>query len=212
MNKFICLWCGDGIVHPKEVVRKYCSRLCFSKAKSKKIRRKCLLCTDEFLSKPSSEQKYCSFKCYRIMLSDRQVKIFKCLNCQNLIPRSSGEQRKYCENCFLLLFRIDSRSIEELSSSNKDMQNRFNRIRLNAKYVMDRNCVLKSCLCCGYSRHVEICHIRAISDFPVDTKILVVNSLYNLMYLCPNCHWEFDNMVNTEKVLLLLSEKSNPKL
>lgn len=53
----------------------------------------------------------------------------------------------------------------------------------------------KVCSKCGYDKHVECCHIKAISDFPLDTKISEVNSLENIILLCPNCHWEFDNLI-----------------
>jgi HNH endonuclease len=46
---------------------------------------------------------------------------------------------------------------------------------------------------CGYSKHVEICHIKEVKSFPDDAKIKEINDPSNLLYLCPNCHWEFDN-------------------
>lgn len=30
-------------------------------------------------------------------------------------------------------------------------------------------------------------------SFSMDSLISEINSLENLIYLCPNCHWEFDN-------------------
>ncbi len=48
------------------------------------------------------------------------------------------------------------------------------------------------CHNCGYDKHVEICHIRAIGDFPDETPVSVVSGIENLVALCPNCHWEFD--------------------
>jgi hypothetical protein len=42
-------------------------------------------------------------------------------------------------------------------------------------------------------KHVEICHRKAISEFPKDTLIIEVNNRNNVLFLCPNCHWEFDN-------------------
>lgn len=48
------------------------------------------------------------------------------------------------------------------------------------------------CASCGYSKHVEICHIKPLSSFPVNTLIREVNSRDNVIQLCPNCHWEFD--------------------
>ena len=49
------------------------------------------------------------------------------------------------------------------------------------------------CEKCGYDKHFEICHKKAISSFPDDALISVVNDLNNLVSLCPNCHWELDN-------------------
>jgi hypothetical protein len=51
----------------------------------------------------------------------------------------------------------------------------------------------KYCINCGYNTHYEVCHIRPITDFPLETKVGTINDLSNLVALCPNCHWEFDN-------------------
>jgi 5-methylcytosine-specific restriction endonuclease McrA len=50
------------------------------------------------------------------------------------------------------------------------------------------------CKKCGYSLHVELCHIKAISLFSDDSLISEVNARENIVQLCPNCHWEFDNL------------------
>lgn len=49
------------------------------------------------------------------------------------------------------------------------------------------------CANCGYTKHSEICHIKAVSSFPEDTNIDVINHKDNIIQLCPNCHWEFDS-------------------
>lgn len=49
------------------------------------------------------------------------------------------------------------------------------------------------CHICGYSKHVELAHIRAISSFPLTALVGEVNHKDNIIQLCPNCHWEFDN-------------------
>jgi predicted restriction endonuclease len=66
-------------------------------------------------------------------------------------------------------------------------------IRSRARYVYSRSHLPEVCFICGYDKHVEICHVRAINDFPNDTPVAIVNDLANLVALCPNCHWEFDN-------------------
>ena len=52
------------------------------------------------------------------------------------------------------------------------------------------------CTSCGYDKHVEIHHIKSISSFIVDSTATLydVNNPDNLVYLCPNCHWEIDNL------------------
>lgn len=49
------------------------------------------------------------------------------------------------------------------------------------------------CQKCGYDKHVELCHIKPISDFDDKAILSDVNSPDNILVLCPRCHWEFDN-------------------
>lgn len=46
---------------------------------------------------------------------------------------------------------------------------------------------------CGYSKHVEVCHIKDVAEFPDDATLAEINSPANLYGLCPTHHWEFDN-------------------
>lgn len=50
------------------------------------------------------------------------------------------------------------------------------------------------CQACGYSKHVELCHIRPVSSFPASASLGEINDRRNIRVLCPNCHWEFDNL------------------
>lgn len=49
------------------------------------------------------------------------------------------------------------------------------------------------CCNCGYDKHIEVAHIKPISSFPPETLIKDINSPNNLLPLCPNCHYEYDN-------------------
>ncbi len=51
----------------------------------------------------------------------------------------------------------------------------------------------KCCRNCGYDKHFEVCHIKPVSEFTSDTLLTTINSPENLLPLCPNCHYEFDN-------------------
>jgi predicted restriction endonuclease len=49
------------------------------------------------------------------------------------------------------------------------------------------------CSICGYDTHVEIAHIKAVADFNNEALLEEINSIDNLIALCPNHHWEYDN-------------------
>ena len=52
----------------------------------------------------------------------------------------------------------------------------------------------KACAKCGYDKHIEIGHVKDIASYSLDTLLSVINVPENLIPLCPNCHWEFDNL------------------
>jgi 5-methylcytosine-specific restriction endonuclease McrA len=69
---------------------------------------------------------------------------------------------------------------------------RHARLRQDARRLY-RSAFPYRCSRCGYDKHIEVCHKRPLTTFPLETPISVVNSLDNLVGLCPNCHWEFDH-------------------
>jgi hypothetical protein len=66
-------------------------------------------------------------------------------------------------------------------------------IRRHAHYVFNTHHEHQECKVCGYDTHIEVCHIKSVSSFSDDTLISEINSIDNLIGLCPNHHWEFDN-------------------
>lgn len=62
-----------------------------------------------------------------------------------------------------------------------------------------KNLTKKPCASCGYPHHVELCHIKAICTFPDTATVAEINSKNNIVQLCPNCHWELDNMFLTKQ-------------
>ena len=67
------------------------------------------------------------------------------------------------------------------------------------------------CHLCGYSKHVELCHKRAVSTFPDNAKLRDVNSPHNLIQLCRNCHWEMDNGLLDDKEMAMLEKLARPE-
>ncbi|NBQ71168.1 MAG: HNH endonuclease [Nitrosomonadaceae bacterium] len=55
--------------------------------------------------------------------------------------------------------------------------------------------VPKICKLCNFDAVVETCHIKPISSFSTDTKLAIVNSESNLVYLCPNHHALLDRQL-----------------
>jgi 5-methylcytosine-specific restriction endonuclease McrA len=53
---------------------------------------------------------------------------------------------------------------------------------------------LTGCEICGYDKHVEIAHIIALSKLPDTATVEEASGRINFRILCPNCHWEFDNL------------------
>jgi len=51
----------------------------------------------------------------------------------------------------------------------------------------------QKCKICGYNKHVNVCHIKGIGTFSMDSLVGEINALDNLIALCPNHHWEFDH-------------------
>lgn len=68
----------------------------------------------------------------------------------------------------------------------------YSYIRWHARAVVMKN-EQRICNCCGYTKHVEVCHIKSIQEFDNAATLTEINNKQNLKLLCPNCHWEFDN-------------------
>jgi hypothetical protein len=93
--------------------------------------------------------------------------------------------------------KIASMTKGELFVKYKSWQSARSAIRKWAAIVYDRAGLPRICEECGYTKYVEICHIRSVSSFADINLISQINALDNLIPLCPNHHWEFDhNMLN----------------
>lgn len=81
----------------------------------------------------------------------------------------------------------------EIFESHCNWQSARTTIRRNAVKVFELSDKPKCCQVCKYDKHYEVCHIKSVSSFLDGAKIEEINSVDNLLALCPNCHWEFDN-------------------
>lgn len=105
---------------------------------------------------------------------------------------------KRCESLnikinLIKLPEVLSRTKGELLSDRKNYQSYRSTVRKWAEKIYKENNPECKCVVCGYDKHIEIAHIKAVSDFDDNTTIAEINDINNLIGLCPNHHWEYDN-------------------
>lgn len=88
---------------------------------------------------------------------------------------------------------IKSKTKKEIFELSKNWQSARTTIRKDACKVFEKSNKEYKCAICGYTNHVEIAHIKAVSDFTDDSLLTDINNIENLIALCPNHHWEYDN-------------------
>lgn len=189
-----CLICGKETEN-----KKFCSSSCSSKRIGRVPRKVsvhiCLTC-----GKETTNKLYCSILCSSIgrigkqySLKEKQTKLNKtsiknnqrlCAICGKQIGSEYSVSKKYCEDC-KKSYKI-SRASQNLNDANRQS------IRKHARLIMTKLRIPKLCGICGYDKHVEVCHIKPVRSFEKDTLLSEVNSPNNLVFLCPNCHWELD--------------------
>ncbi len=93
----------------------------------------------------------------------------------------------------------DNQAIEDVIVKGATGSHRYQAIRTDAirRAKLDNQALV--CAKCGYDKHVEVCHIKPISSFDKSTPLGIVNGKENLMLLCPNCHWEHDNLQRVQE-------------
>lgn len=102
-------------------------------------------------------------------------------------------KRHLCDDCNARDSTIVYQSIGELFAKRKNWQSARSAIRKNAADVYFDSGRPGECAVCGYTHHVQICHIIPVSKFPKTATVREVNDSSNLIALCPNHHWEFDH-------------------
>lgn len=115
------------------------------------------------------------------------------------ISAGQTSKRKTCASCWLKIRNkgkpLADRTKGELFGSRKNWQSARTTIRKHAFDMFVASGAAKICRVCGYAAHVEIAHIVSVSSFPDAATLTLINATDNLIALCPNHHWEFDNGV-----------------
>ena len=179
--------------------------------------RQCKYCSKPIDHKKKKTIVFCSKSCSaRYQHSSKEKVKCYCLVCEKLIDLTRNEKtgrlnyREMCDECLelnqlkILANRfgcnienmlIENQTKGSLYERRKNWQSANSAIRKHARKVFDFSGLEKCCKICKYNKIVEICHIKSVSDFDDSAKIVDINSLDNLIALCPNHHWEFDNGV-----------------
>ena len=146
----------------------------------------CINCGKE-TTNPRFCSKTCAAQYNNVHFPKRQANPRFCKYCG---VRIHG-RRTTCDECNPSIVDWTERTLKQIRDAAKYQAN--GQIRGIARRTYEQANRPRICANCGYSKHIEICHIRAINSFPDETPVAVINDLANLVALCPNCHWEFDN-------------------
>jgi len=120
----------------------------------------------------------------------------KCTNETRTFTRHNGskDRDKIIEERIITAnINYGKRTKGNLIDKRKNIRSARHAITRHAERVMKIKGSPKICEKCGYSYTVQICHIKAIKDFSKDALLSEINHPDNLIYLCPNHHWELDH-------------------
>jgi 5-methylcytosine-specific restriction endonuclease McrA len=152
--------------------------------------------TRNYITRKNCEHSFCSMSCsaiytnkHRTSSSYRQLE-GSCKGCDKKIR----SVLTWCKECREHRTKYgDDKTLGEVIYLNHHKSSAFALVRERARRKA-KSLGWNSCKYCGYDKHIEICHIKPISSYPLETLVSEVNSEENLLPLCPNCHWEFDNL------------------
>lgn len=120
-----------------------------------------------------------------------------CSHCKTAIE---SRKAKYCKDCRKQcqlstsgLFSVSSQTKGNLRLSRSGYQSFRTAIRKDSDSVFDKSGKERICIVCGYKTHIQVCHVDSVSSFLDSSLISEINRIDNLVPLCPNHHWEFDN-------------------
>jgi hypothetical protein len=142
----------------------------------------------------------CSSKYSNIHHKERYTKRnkkIKCKHCSNIFLRKKRPGKQLCEDCSSNRFVFQKNPTKkELIHTYKHLHrsSAYSYIRSHARRTIKNEKTELKCSKCCYNKHVEVCHVKSISSFKDSDRLSDINNIKNLLLLCPNHHWEFDNL------------------
>lgn len=127
----------------------------------------------------------------------KSKKKYYCSNCKTIIRvgYNKSDSSKYCVICNKTHNKNNVDWSQITVSAFKAKFKTIHAFNARIRSLARSRIELKPCKC-GYSKHVEVCHIKPIASFDDNATIAEINSKENLVCMCPNCHWEFDHQVS----------------
>lgn len=199
---------------------------------------KCLLCgkiieiEDEQKISDVRKKKFCNSSCSAKYNNTKRIKMSSitiCEKCGDIIYLNSNNKggfnkRKYCDRCAVLNCKRNgenakNRMREKNGFISSEVTKGFlyekykseiarTKINMHARKIYAESGCAYKCVICGYDKHVQISHIKGISEFDDDAKVIEINDIKNLVALCPTHHWEYDHdIIKCDDILNTAKEK-----
>ena len=224
--EFVCKKCGKTFLKTKKEISKsnnripvFCSQDCnkqFYKENCYIIvncencgKEKKILKSD--FKKSKNKKFFCNHSCsaiYNNKLREKKTKYNynKCPICgelkyktSELCKKCSDKKKKYIKN----------KTLGDFIEGKQYLTSKCNEIRRDARQTLEESKIEKVCAFCKnheFDDILEVHHIKGILDFKKENTIKEINSLSNLIWLCPNHHKMLEkglitlteNMINKE--------------
>lgn len=148
---------------------------------------KCLQC-----GLKTKNPKFCSSNC-----SATYNNIKRTIHIKNNCIKCGEKIQSRCTCCIkcLPLYKLEKYG-EKIIKQFRDIpasKNRYQDVRNHAHRVAKYYDIKEKCHYCNYKNHFQLCHIKDIGKFPADASLNEINDPQNLIYLCPNHHWDLDH-------------------
>jgi hypothetical protein len=201
IHVYICGVCNKEF-EDKYNKRKYCSLSCGNVARYANNERlylagsprQCKGCEKPVTYKGRFHNAFCSSSCAAVYNNARREKKIVERFCSSCGIARKRSRNTLCRICSIIkeVEAYGEKCLVEFNSTYA--RHRYQLVRYHAHRVAEFIAkFVKKCAICEYDRHVELAHKKPISSFCKETKLNEINSLDNLVYLCPNHHWELDS-------------------
>ena len=207
-----CPQCGESFEKPLNSYRAdlkrrggpfYCSIQCVGVSQRKQVTRPCRWCGTPITRQPAHLRggPFCNHSCRAQFHNRRRGRKTNpsslCGDCGKSFPSKHHNSRKVCDTCKTQrwLDRPGKRTKGDLFGSRKNWLSARSTIQKHARRTFQPHNPDPVCGAagCRYTKHLQVAHRRAVSDFPDTTLVCEINDPANLVGLCPTHHWEFDH-------------------